>query len=77
MNRTREQQLVDICFQLTITAAKYMRSKSNEDIAKWVASQLDACGFYTEPMGMSWGVLRDKPKVKEPEWLTIEPNRPD
>lgn len=53
----QKQTLVDCCFSLAMHAAKSMHGRSTEDIAKWVAGQLDACGFNTVPMGCSWGVL--------------------
>jgi hypothetical protein len=56
-NRSREQQLVDITFQVAIVAAQYLHGKSNEEIAEWTAKQLKDCGFPTTPCGASWGVL--------------------
>jgi len=56
-NRSREQQLIDITFQIAMSSARYMHDKSLEEIAVWVADQLAECGFTTEPVGASWGVL--------------------
>lgn len=55
----REQKLVDICFELVITARdwKDFQSKSYEEIAEYVANNLRGCGFDTEPCASSWGVL--------------------
>lgn len=56
----REQDLVDIMFQIAITIANnvYFDNLSNEEIAIWVAKQLKECGFETKPSGMSWGKLQ-------------------
>jgi hypothetical protein len=53
----REQELVNICFQIAMVAAEYMHGKPNDEIAKWVAHNLKECGFPTQPCGSSWGVL--------------------
>lgn len=63
----REQQLIDICFSVGLMLhdpcsreedkSSYFKGKSNEEVAEWIASQLEACGFPTKPMGSSWGVL--------------------
>jgi len=55
----REQGLVDIMFEVAISAAKHMHGKSREEVAAWVAAQLLRCGFPTVPIGSSWGVLVD------------------
>ena len=62
MTTSREQKLVDICFEIGLTVAdhsKFFKQKSKKDIAQWIANQLKQCGFSTTPMGMSWGVLTD------------------
>ena len=56
--RSKEQQLVDIMYQIAMTSAQYLHGKSNEEIAEWVSKQLRDCGFDTEPRGASWGVLK-------------------
>ena len=58
--RSSTQELIDICFALVLTATQNKKfcKKSNEEKAAWVADQLRKCGFYTEPLGASWGVLR-------------------
>jgi hypothetical protein len=56
----REQKLIDICFDLVLTHHNYPKSfsgKPQDEVAKWVSEQLKECGFYTEPIGASWGVL--------------------
>ena len=59
---TPEQKLVDICFMIALTMKgnKKLNKMSNEDLAKWVADQLNGCGFKTFPCGSSWGVLEKK-----------------
>jgi hypothetical protein len=54
------QKLINICFELVLTTNKHILKLSNEEKAKWVAKQLDACGFRTNPCGSSWGVLKEK-----------------
>ena len=55
--KTREQELIDIMFQVAFTAAEKMHEKSTPASAAWVAEQLKQCGFPTMPQGASWGVL--------------------
>lgn len=60
--RSREQQLVDVCFEVAmmLNDPKYREGfskMSNEQLAGWVAKQLKSCGFDTQPCGSSWGVL--------------------
>ena len=60
--RSKEQKLVDICFEIAITLQmnqEWLKKQSREDIGKWVADQLRGCGFPTTPCGMSWGVLTE------------------
>ena len=65
--REREQELVDICFQLVLTVREHVRRfpKDSEKMAAWVAGQLRACGFDTKPCGASWGVLVHKKGTKK------------
>ncbi len=63
---SREQKLVDMCFEIGWTVAEngeFFKHESKESIAQWIASQLRACGFHTTPMGMSWGVLTDESDI--------------
>lgn len=58
----KEQELIDICFQLVLTCLdkKYVKNfikMSQEQKAEWVAAQLKGCGFSTHPCGSSWGIL--------------------
>ena len=68
MKRSKEQQLVDICFSIALTVKdnyKHFKKKDNEFVANWVAEQLRGCGFDTSPCGSSWGVLNfNKDKIK-------------
>lgn len=69
MSTKREQQLINLCFQIGLTLSTSeldragqpydMTKLSREEKAKWIAEQLRGCGFDTKPMGMSWGVLVD------------------
>jgi hypothetical protein len=56
--RSKEQELIDIIFQIALMCAERMHDKSREEIAEWVAHQLRECGFDTQPLGASWGVLK-------------------
>ena len=60
-----QQELVDIVFSVGLAvhddATFHLQGKSREEVAAWIARQLMGCGFYTVPMGSSWGVLRDPP----------------
>lgn len=62
--RSREQKLIDYCFEFALKAGAYCQSRSADEIAAWVARNLKDCGFPTQPVGMSWGVL-----IKEPGTL--------
>ena len=60
--RTTEQKLVDICFECVLTVLDHehvalFTKMSIAERAEWVARQLRASGFDTEPVGASWGVL--------------------
>ena len=61
-NSTREQKLVDLCFEIgiMISTQKYdFKKMSVEEKAEWIAEQLKIAGFKTQPMGASWGVLKN------------------
>lgn len=58
MTHSREQQLIDLMFELTIRCPDYYGSDDKEKIAGWVAYQLKQAGFETVPMGLSWGILQ-------------------
>ncbi len=65
MSRSREQQLIDLMFEMAVAFALADWHPTREEAAAWVADKLNNCGFETRPMGSSWGVLVDK---REPEW---------
>ena len=66
MSPSREQQLVDLMFEMSVAWAMSDNWHPNRDeAAAWVADKLKNCGFETRPKGSSWGVLVDK---REPEW---------
>ena len=54
---SREQKLVDLCFDIALFSAEHLHFNSTKEIAEWVAKQLRICGFPTQPCGASWGVL--------------------
>jgi len=56
----KEQKLVDICFQIGLVIhnqSDYFKDLSSDETADWIANQLRWCGFPTEPVGCSHGVL--------------------
>lgn len=81
MATSREQQLVDYCFEFALKSAQYMQNRSRDDIAAWVRHNLKECGFPTIAAGMSWGVL-DHPALKQEveknsDWEIVEAGRPE
>lgn len=61
--KEQNQKLVDICFELVSSLSYnpiWISTVSHEDTMVWVAKQLRECGFDTRPVGLSWGVLKDK-----------------
>jgi len=67
MNISREQKLIDICFSIAITLHMHQagwKDASIEEVAEWVATQLQECGFPTHPVGMSWGVLEKESETE-------------
>lgn len=58
---SREQRLVNLCFEFALKGAALMHGKSNEEVAAWVAENLRECGFPTKPVGSSWGILQESP----------------
>lgn len=67
MNRSNEQQLVDLCFSIALMLStkgvgrdgkKYDMTKlSIDEKALWIAKQLRDAGFDTRPVGSSHGIL--------------------
>ena len=60
--KSKEQKLVDICFQVAIMVHEHpsFKGKSSEYVVEYVAEQLRECGFDTVPLGSSWGILRNE-----------------
>lgn len=61
----REQQLVDIAFDLTLTMHAHPQTFAKmtpQQVAEWTAKQLRNCGFDTTPVGASWGLLEQRTK---------------
>jgi len=59
----REQKLIDICFQAVLLATNeekgiWFKDKSVDEKAAWIRDQLKWCGFPTEPIGSSHGILQ-------------------
>lgn len=59
---SREQKLIDLTFEITAMISNPIYSflfahKTQEERMDWVATQLRSCGFDTQPIGSSWGVL--------------------
>lgn len=68
--RTNEQKLIDICFQCVLTVLDHehielFTKMSIAERAEWVAKQLRACGFDTQPVGASWGALIENAAPKK------------
>jgi len=60
IDKQKLQDLVDICFEIGLTVrsqSDYFKNLSQEDTAKWIASQLEQCGYPTSPCGACWGLL--------------------
>jgi len=59
IDKNDKQQLINIMFEvgLVIKENKTLQSQSNEEVAEWIRTQLDGCGFKTKPVGSLWGVL--------------------
>jgi hypothetical protein len=54
------QKLIDIVFEvgLTIHQNDQLEKMTKEEVANWISTQLRLCGYDTEPIGSSWGVLK-------------------
>lgn len=68
--KNNEQHLIDIMFSciMMIQYPEYRNhfdKMTNEELAEWARQQLDGCGYYTEPKGMSWAVLTNKKSEKD------------
>lgn len=62
---SKEQKLIDIMFQ--VVRAIEMNTDNwveDVDLIEWTRSQLKGCGFeLSEPIGMCYGLLLEKPQV--------------
>lgn len=63
MATAREQELVDLCFAIGMTAAKGWQNSlkiegEEQQVIDWIAKSLRDSGFNTQPMGSSHGVLK-------------------
>lgn len=56
MQKSEAQKLIDILFDVALTIER-ANLADDEAKAAWVAQKLKGCGFYTMPVGSSWGVL--------------------
>ncbi len=57
------QKLIDIMFEIGLTInqkRRWFEDMTNEEVAEWIAKQLKDNGFDTTPVGMSWGILKEK-----------------
>lgn len=65
----REQGLVDLMFDICLSMKDrpdWVEKANYENICIWVAKTLRSCGYPTQPIGSSWGVLY-VPTVEEEE----------
>lgn len=61
MKISREQILIDACFEFAIKAKSFNADIENERIAKWVRTNLRGLGFdVSDGVGSSWGVLKNE-----------------
>ena len=59
---SREQKLVDLTFSIALALHDnpgWLSHQTKEEVAAWVADMLRGCGFLTEPVGSSWGILKE------------------
>lgn len=54
-----KQKLVDLMFNMVLVVADDHNFGSSKEAAEWVSKQLLENGFDTEPVGTSWGKLKD------------------
>ena len=60
--KNTDQKLVDICFSIGFAVNEnqyHFNRMTREDFGEWIAIQLRECGYDTEPVGSSWGVLKN------------------
>lgn len=77
------QELIDMTFSMVSLVLdeayhKAFMKMSQEEKMAWVAKQFRECGYPTQPMGASWGVLmREASKPAEFRPQIVEANRPE
>ena len=85
MNRTIEQRLVDLMFEIGLKSYEWHKNNPNvtrEQITDWVRGALNGAVFtaarhVSGPIGSSWGVIQDY-IPEEQRGIHIESaNRPD
>jgi len=62
-NRSREQKLVDILFEVAMMTkeSKSLQELDREKYAEWIRHQLDLCGFKNfGPIGVLWCKLLEE-----------------
>jgi hypothetical protein len=66
MNKTNDQELVNLCFSMVLAATdnKIFCKRPRGERMAWVANQLRSMGYDTTPVGMSWGMLVS-PELRE------------
>ena len=70
--RSPEQRLIDIMFEVAfmVREMKTFQKMEREELADWIRTQLRSCGFDTEPVGASWGVLKEiLPELSDKEMI--------
>lgn len=58
IERSREQKLVDMMYEIAMCSAEYMHGKTAEEIAAWVTRQLDGQGFVLFPWAPAGACFR-------------------
>lgn len=74
VDKARLQKAIDVNFSIAMmlyyalqgtatnraeeNVSSVFKGMSREECMEWVAEQLRACGFDTQPCGASWGVLK-------------------
>ena len=66
----REQKLIDALFEIAMVIRfkpECFQDHDTESLARWIRRQLRGLGFYTAPLGCSWGVLMPKEQAEKIE----------
>jgi hypothetical protein len=79
--KSNEQKLVDLVFAVANLTKhdERVQKMDRETHMAWVSATLKRAGFYTVPMGMSWGVLTAPPPEErgKPTIEIVEADRDD